>query len=103
MEKVNKLPLSSKMLYGIGDIYGGGAFLIIGALFLFFLTDVAGFDPIVAGAIIALGKVWDAVTDPAMGYISDHTRSRYGRRRIYFLIGAIPIMVSFTLLGQSLA
>ncbi|MFA9397739.1 MAG: MFS transporter [Clostridiaceae bacterium] len=84
--------------YGIGDIYGGGAFLIISTLFLNFLTDTAFIAPILAGTIIAIGKVWDAITDPVMGYISDHTKSKYGRRRVYFLIGMIPIAVSFILL-----
>lgn len=101
LENKNKISLSRKVFYGFGDIYGGGAFLIIGALFLFFLTDVAGFDPIVAGLIIGLGKIWDAVTDPAMGYISDHTKSRFGRRRIYFLVGTLPIIISFALLWVS--
>lgn len=88
--------------YGVGDIYGGGAFFIIGALFLFFLTDVGGLRPAYAGLVLMVGKIWDAVTDPAMGYISDHTRSRHGRRRLYFLWGIIPVIVSFALLWLSL-
>lgn len=87
--------------FGIGDIYGGGAFFIIGSLFLVFLTDVAGLRGSIAGIIILLGKVWDAVTDPTMGYISDHTKSKHGRRRLYFLIGIVPIFLSFSLLWFS--
>ena len=98
-----EIPLYRKMLYGVGDVYGGGAFLIIGALFMFFLIDVAGFTPFEAGVIIAVGKVWDALTDPAMGYISDHTKSRFGRRRIYFLVGFVPVILSFALLWTSIA
>ena len=87
--------------FGIGDIYGGGAFFIIGSLFLVFLTDIAGLRGSIAGIIILLGKVWDAVTDPTMGYISDHTKSKYGRRRLYFIIGIVPIFLSFALLWFS--
>ena len=91
------------MAYGIGDLYGGGSFLLIGMLFLFFLTEVVGMSPALAGVVFAIGKVWDAVTDPLMGYISDRTKSRFGRRRVYFLIGIIPIIVSFAALWMPIA
>jgi len=87
--------------YAVGDLYGGGAFFIIGALFLVFLTDVAKISPALAGTIILIGKIWDAITDPTMGYISDHTKSKYGKRRIYFLIGIVPIFLSWILLWTS--
>ncbi|MBI9009020.1 MAG: MFS transporter [Tenericutes bacterium] len=87
--------------YAVGDLYGGGAFFIIGALFLIFLTDVAGMSPALAGAVILIGKVWDAISDPTMGYISDNTRSKHGRRRIYFLIGILPIFLSWFLLWSN--
>ncbi|MCF7925462.1 MAG: MFS transporter [Candidatus Izimaplasma sp.] len=87
--------------YAIGDLYGGGAFFIIGALFLVFLTDVAKVNPALAGTIIFVGKLWDAITDPTMGYISDNTRSKHGRRRLYFLIGIVPIFLSWVLLWTS--
>lgn len=87
--------------YAVGDLYGGGAFFIIGALFLVFLTDVAKLNPALAGTIILIGKLWDAITDPTMGYISDNTRSKFGRRRLYFLIGIIPIFLSWVLLWSS--
>lgn len=86
------------LAYGVGDLFGGGSFLIIGALFLFFMTNVAGIEPIYAGLVIMVGKFWDAISDPVMGLISDKTRSKYGRRRLYFLIGIIPILISFALL-----
>jgi oligogalacturonide transporter len=86
------------LAYGIGDLYGGGAFLIIGALYLYFMTNVAGLEPIYAGAVIMVGKMWDAISDPVMGLISDNTRSKYGRRRVYFLVGILPVLISFALL-----
>ncbi|AUD65554.1 hypothetical protein BK011_07550 [Tenericutes bacterium MZ-XQ] len=101
MEKKQNLTMKNIFSYAVGDLYGGGAFFIIGALFLVFLTDVAKITPALAGTIILIGKVWDAVTDPTMGYISDNTKSKYGRRRIYFLIGIIPIFLSWFLLWSS--
>ncbi|MFW5688399.1 MAG: MFS transporter [Spirochaetota bacterium] len=86
------------LAYGLGDVYGSGAFVLIGLLFLFFLTDYVGLTPALAGLVFAIGKVLDAVTDPLMGFISDRTRSRFGRRRVYFLIGIVPVALSFTLL-----
>jgi len=96
---MNKKPtVFSKISYASGDIYGGGAFLLIGVLYLIFLTDVVGLEPALAGSIFLVGKIWDAISDPLMGVISDRTKSRFGRRRIYFLIGVVPILVSFAML-----
>ncbi|HUW71125.1 MAG TPA: MFS transporter [bacterium] len=92
------LGMKTILAYGIGDIYGGGAFMIVGMLFLFYLTEVVGLSPILAGLVFGIGKVWDAVSDPLMGYISDNTRSRLGRRRVYFLVGIVPITISFVVL-----
>ncbi len=84
--------------YGIGDIYGGGAFLIVGMLFMFFLTEVVGMKPALAGLMFGVGKIWDGISDPLMGYLSDRTKSRFGRRRVYFLWGIIPIGLTFAML-----
>lgn len=93
-----KVKTKNLIFYGMGDIFGGGSFIIIGTLFLIFLTDVVGLKPSLAGLVLIIGKIWDAVSDPLMGYISDNTKSRFGRRRIYFLIGIFPIFLSFFLL-----
>lgn len=90
-----------KLMYGCGDIFGGGAFLLISLLFLNYLTDVEMINPALAGVIILIGKIWDAVSDPLMGVLSDRTKSKYGRRRVYFLVASLPIFISFTLLWYS--
>jgi len=104
MEAVQQrvVKLKNMLSYGIGDLYGGGSFFIISTLFMKFLTDIAGITPVQAGLVVAMGKGWDAVTDPVMGYISDNTRSRFGRRKSYFLLGIIPIFISFVLLWISI-
>jgi sugar (glycoside-pentoside-hexuronide) transporter len=65
---------------------------------LFFLTEIAGLSPSRAGLVLLLGRLVDACTDPLMGRISDATRWRLGRRRPYFLIGAVPFGLTFAML-----
>jgi oligogalacturonide transporter len=94
----NRKELLSRIAYACGDIYGGGAFIIVGLLLLVYLTNVEGFSGTSAGIIVFIGKAWDAITDPFMGQLSDRTRSRFGRRRIYFLLGSLPVFFSWVML-----
>ena len=98
MSNNKEVKMKNLILYGLGDLYGGGAFLVLGTLYLIFLTDVVGLNPAKAGLVLVVGKAWDAISDPLMGYISDHTSSKFGRRRIYFLLAIAPIALSFILL-----
>jgi oligogalacturonide transporter len=93
--------LKAKLSYAAGDVYGGGAFLVFSLLYMNFLVLVEGIPVLATTAIIFAGKIWDAVTDPIMGRISDGTRSKFGRRRIYFLFGIIPVVLSFIMLFYS--
>nr|AGS53807.1 sugar (glycoside-Pentoside-Hexuronide) transporter [uncultured bacterium contig00039] len=93
--------LKTKLCYAAGDIYGGGAFMIFSLLFMNFLVLVEGLPVIATTVIIFIGRLWDAVTDPLFGRISDKTRSRFGRRRIFFLIGIVPVYLSFVMLFYS--
>jgi glycoside/pentoside/hexuronide:cation symporter, GPH family len=62
---------------------------------LFYYTDVAGINPAIAGSALLFGKLtWDAINDPLFGYWSDRTRSRFGRRRIYMLLAALPLALA---------
>jgi len=98
MGENTKLSLKTKLGYGMGDIYGGGATTLISMYYLYFLTDVLLISPVLAGTAFLISKIWDAVTDPFMGIITDNTRTRFGRRRPYFLAGIILIFVSFILM-----
>ena len=61
---------------------------------LIYLTDVAGINPAIVGSALLLGKLtWDAINDPFFGYWSDRTRSRFGRRRIFLLVTAVPLAI----------
>jgi GPH family glycoside/pentoside/hexuronide:cation symporter len=90
-----RLTLGTKVLYGLADM---GIALIGSAMqfyLLFYYTDVAGINPALAGSALLVGKLtWDAVNDPLFGYWSDRTRSRFGRRRIWMLIGAVPMGIA---------
>jgi GPH family glycoside/pentoside/hexuronide:cation symporter len=87
-----KLSMSVKFRYGLADL---GFSLITSAMqffLLFYYTDVARIDPALAGLALMIGKVtWDAINDPLFGYWSDRTRSRFGRRRVFMLLGAVPL------------
>ncbi len=93
-----KIKSSTKWFFALGDIFQGGFFNIVNFFYSIFLTDIIGINPIWAANVFLLGKVWDAITDPAMGTISDNTRSRLGRRRPYFLIGAPLVLISFVMM-----
>jgi len=94
----NKLPAWRKWMYGSGDLGFSITSTIIGVYFLFFLTDVVGINVKIAGLAIFIGRTWDYINDPLFGYISDRTRTRWGRRRPFLLFGAIPFAIFFTLM-----
>lgn len=90
-----KLSLWQKIGYGLGDIYGGGSGVVISFYYLIFLTDVVRIAPGLAGTVILISKVYDAITDPLEGILADRTRTRLGRRRPYLLVGIPLIFLSF--------
>jgi oligogalacturonide transporter len=98
MEKKREDSFLAKCSYGFADIYGGGAFVVISTFFTVFLTKALGMSPALAGTIPLIGKVWDAVTDPIMGNIVDRTRSKFGAKRFYILIGSFISAITFLLL-----
>lgn len=98
MQEARQVKLRNLLAYGFGEFYGGGSFVVISLLFMFFLTDVVGMLPALAGLVVLIGKGWDAISDPIMGYITDNIQTRFGRRRFFFLIGVIPIAVTFLIL-----
>ena len=93
-----KLSRLTKFIYGSGDLGFSLVGTIIGAYFLFFLTDVVGIKPAVAGIAILVGRTWDYLNDPLIGHLSDRTRSKWGRRRPFLLFGALPFALAFILM-----
>ncbi|MBN1572403.1 MAG: MFS transporter [Deltaproteobacteria bacterium] len=92
------LPLKIKLGYGLGDI-GSNLFIVTTGMFLlYFMVEVMGIDPALAGTALLFPKLWDVVSDPIMGTISDATRSKHGRRRPYLLYGSVPFGLTFLIL-----
>jgi len=90
-----KLSFWTKFFFGMGEVPGTTSKTVISILFMFYLTDVVGIIPALAGTIFMVGRVWDAFSDPMMGFITDRTRTRWGRRRPFFLFVAIPLGIFF--------
>ncbi len=95
---MNKLSRLTKIIYGFGDIGFSMTGTIIAAFFPIFLTDVVGIAPAIAAIGLFIGKSWDYINDPLMGYLSDRTRTRWGRRRPFLLFGALPYGLAFAFL-----
>ena len=93
--KSEKLSFWQKLGYGMGDFYGGGAGTLISFFYLVFLTDVVRISPGLAGTVILVSKIYDSVTDPYEGVLSDRTRTKLGRRRPYLLAGIPLVFLSF--------
>lgn len=87
--------------YSYANMYMGGAGYIIGMYFTVFLTDVVNLSLKQAGLVVMIATVWDAVTDPVMGIITDRTRSKTGKHRRYLLWGLPVMAISYTLLWNS--
>ncbi|MFC1464114.1 MAG: MFS transporter [Candidatus Brachytrichaceae bacterium NZ_4S206] len=96
-----KVPLLTKLAFGSGDIGPAVATAIMSFFLLYFFTDVARLDPAAASVILLITKIWDAVNDPLIGLLSDRINTRWGRRRPWFLFGAIPFGLAFFLLFQT--
>jgi glycoside/pentoside/hexuronide:cation symporter, GPH family len=88
-ETLGRLPLRLVVGWGLGTLAGGILFNTTGVLLLRYLTDYLGLAAGLAGLLIAASKVYDALTDPLMGWVSDNTRSRFGRRRPWLLVGTL--------------
>lgn len=101
----DRIPLPQKLVYGIGAFVNNLLAAAIGGMAIV-LNLGLGMDPALVGLLGALPRLTDAITDPLMGYISDNTRSRWGRRRPYIFGGAIAAGLLFIALwmlpaGQS--
>ncbi len=97
-DSTEHLSRRTKIIYGSGDLGFSMTQSIIAILFAIFLTDVVGLRPAAAAAAVFIGKSWDYVNDPLIGYLSDRVRTRWGRRRPFLLFGSLPFAIAFTVL-----
>ncbi len=94
------LSIGRKLAYGVGDVGPALVATLQGFFLNAFLLDVAGLPPQWAAAIFLIVKIWDSVNDPIIGWLSDHTHTRWGRRRPWLLFGAVPFGIAWFLQWQ---
>lgn len=94
----SKLKLPVKMGYGFAETGITAVQLFTQIYLLKYYTEIVGLNSSLAGIALAISVIWDAISDPLMGRISDHTHTRFGRRRPYILIGGVLLSISVLLL-----
>ncbi|MFT7287724.1 MAG: GPH family glycoside/pentoside/hexuronide:cation symporter [Halieaceae bacterium] len=87
----------TEIMWASGSLATGSVYNAMALFSLFFLTQVVGISPALAGSLLLVTKIYDAITDPIMGAISDRTRHKAGRRRPYLLVGSLLLGGSFAL------
>lgn len=98
---MDKLTFREKCGYGSAAIGDAVGYMFVTTFIMFFLTTVAGIQPAIAGTLTVLGAIWDALVNPIIGYISDHTKTKWGRRRPFMLWFCIPLFAFMILLYTS--
>ena len=95
----HKVPFGRKVAFGLGML-ANQMFPAALGIFMVVLVQDMGFPTWMWGVLFFLPRAYDAVLDPIMGFISDNTRSRWGRRRQYVFIGAILLGIGFVAMWQ---
>ena len=92
------LPLFTKIIYGSGDLGLASWGTLRQIFYAIFLTDVVGLEARLASVAALIGVIWDAINDPLVGMLSDRVTTRWGRRRPFILIFAIPFGLAYLLM-----
>lgn len=100
--KHSPLPARQKYAFGIGAIGKDAICNLVGAFLMLYFTDTLGLNPSFVGILFAVARIWDAVNDPMMGMICDNTHTKYGKFRIWLVIGTLINSVFFILLFTTL-
>ena len=93
-----KLAVGTKIGYGVADFGGNLFFTATAFVLLNYLTDTVGLAASLAGIALMVGRIWDAFYDPIIGFISDRTKTKMGRRRPFMLGGAIPLFITMIIM-----
>lgn len=97
--EIKTVPFDQKIAFGLGML-ANQMFPAALGIFMVVLVQDLGFPPWMWGILFFLPRIFDAFFDPIMGFISDNTRSKWGRRRHYVFIGAILMGISFLVMWQ---
>ena len=87
------LTFKEKLGYGLGDTASHFVWDMVGFWLMFFYTDIFGISAIAAGTIMLIARFWDMAIDPIVGILSDRTKTRWGKFRLYILFGAVPYAI----------
>lgn len=93
-----RIPLKEKIFYGMGALMDGGGVALMSCVMLNYMTDHLKIYAASASTVMMISKIWDAITDPVMGHITDNTRSKYGRRKPYMFVGGFLLIIALLLL-----
>ncbi len=91
------LALGTILTYSLPTVGAGYMFLLVGLYLMKFATDVLLIAPATMSVIFGLSRVWDALSDPVAGYLSDRTSHRAGRRRPWLFVSAFPIGLAYVM------
>jgi len=94
-----KVPMGQKIAFGLGML-ANQMFPAVLGIFIVVLVEKLGFSGLLLGLTYFIPKFYDALFDLIMGYVSDNTKSKWGRRRQYVLAGAVILGVSFAFMWQ---
>jgi len=97
--KTNKVPMGQKIAFGVG-MFANQMFPAIMGIFMVVLVQDLGFPGWMWGVIFFAPRIFDSITDPIMGFISDNTKSKWGRRRVYVFSGGVLMGVSYIFMWQ---
>lgn len=97
-----KISMREKVAYGLGGFMDGGGVTLMSCIMMAYMTKVAGIAMGIASTIMTVAKIWDAVTDPMMGFISDNCKSKFGRRKPFMIGGAVALIFALCFLFMPL-
>jgi GPH family glycoside/pentoside/hexuronide:cation symporter len=93
-----RLSLDQMLTYAAPSVGMHFTFLLMGLYFFKFATDTLLVAPAMLGTLVGVSRLWDAISDPLAGYLSDRTRTRFGRRRPWMALAALPFGISMVML-----
>lgn len=97
-----RISMREKVAYGLGGFMDGGGVTLMSCIMMAYMTKVAGIAMGIASTIMTVAKIWDAFTDPMMGFISDNCTSKFGRRKPFMIGGAVALIFALCFLFMPL-
>ena len=98
---MEKISLKLKLGYGFGGVGKDMGYALVGSFLMFYCTEYLGVSSVFMGVLYFVARIWDAVNDPMMGTIVDNTKIKFGRYRIWILVGTLSKAIVIELLFNS--